>query len=91
MYTKLIAKNGKEMFYKDGKLVKRSEYESNTQTVDEIVDERPQLTQTKPCLFCNQPMEYNRFVNGTVVDLCQQHYELSTTGEIAERLNKLKG
>lgn len=91
MYKKVIAKNGKEMFYRGNKLISRTEYESNTEEaqVATLVEEAPEvaeLEKTNSCIFCNRNGEFQRYASGTVVNMCEEHYNLKTLGEIVEQI-----
>lgn len=91
MYKKVIAKNGKEMFYRGNKLISRTEYESNTEEaqVATLVEEAPEvaeLEKTKSCIFCNRNGEFQRYASGQVVNMCEEHYNSKTLGEIVEQI-----
>jgi hypothetical protein len=91
MYKKVIAKNGKEMFYRGNKLISRTEYESNTEeaqvvTLVEDAPEVAELEKTNSCIFCNRNGKFQRFASGTVVNMCEEHYNLKTLGEIVEQI-----
>lgn len=91
MYKKVIAKNGKEMFYRGNKLISRTEYESNTEEaqVATLVEDAPEvaeLEKTNSCIFCNRNGEFQRYASGTVVYMCEEHYNLKTLGEIVEQI-----
>ena len=96
MYKKVIAKNGKEMFYRGNRLVSKAEYESNqvVEPVQEtqvatLVEDAPEvaeLEKTNSCIFCNRNGEFQRYASGTVVNMCEEHYNLKTLGEIVEQI-----
>ncbi len=42
----------------------------------------------KQCIFCERPSDHSRYFNNQVIELCQDHYETRTLGEIAEQVRK---
>ena len=42
----------------------------------------------KQCIFCKRVSTHARYFNKQEVQLCQDHYETKTLGEIAEQLRK---
>lgn len=82
---KVLAKNGRTMYYLDNKLTSKQKYEeweSGSVAVKEKTDEAA-------CLFCGKEPSRTKFVNLKMVKLCEDHYQEKTTGEIAERMRNV--
>lgn len=73
---KVIAKNGRTLYYLDNKLASESDYEAWASQ---------QETKTEGgCPFCGKTGTRTKFVHLQLVELCEDHYQDKTTGEIAE-------
>lgn len=73
----VTTKTGRQMYYVDGKLTSKENYDkimSGTET-------------SRVCLFDSNEGVRSKFVNFQTVRLCEDHYQHKTTGEIAMELN----
>lgn len=97
MYEEKIAKNGKVMHFKDGKLISYDKYLEgiSLQGVQETVVNQPppveesKVEASKDCIFCGSESKRRKFVNLKIVHLCEEDYLTKTTGEIAERIREI--
>lgn len=103
-YAKRVAKNGRILYFKNGKMFKQSDipegvmimdldtFTQRLQTVDaptpEIVTVGTTEKQGKQCLWDDGPAENIRFVNGRYIDLCQTHYQSATLGKIVQHIRE---
>lgn len=100
-YKKVIAKNGRVMFYADGKMVSK-EYipvtvkeELKTATVVESETplsqdhfETPRQVDQKTCIICGDPAEHQKFLSGDIIGLCREHYLNTSSGKIAQAVRE---
>lgn len=92
IYTKKLAKNGRTLHYKNGRLCSKVEYEANAvpDTKEEVsVEDKLKATEGHKCIFCGGPGHKTKWINAEVVRLCDSDYYEHTTGEIAEQMRKL--
>jgi len=102
-YVKRAAKNGRELFFKDGKLVSKDTIPEdaiiktfeNPLPVAEIkqVEEIPVTIQdviksTKCIASDGNEGEFVKFINGQFINLCRDHYTNVTTGELVQLIRE---
>lgn len=89
VYTVKTAKNGRTLYFKNGRLVSKEVF---PQTIDQglvqnaNVDSGTFIVPPDDCLFCGQKADYQRFIHLKTINLCQEHYRGKTTGEVAQAL-----
>lgn len=111
MYTKRTAKNGRVLYFLNGKLVSQNSIpedaavqdldyevkdlelpvvEIETETVDPDISTNDTFNQepSAGCVACGARSEFQRFVNLRNVDLCKEHYDTLTLGEIVQVLRE---
>ena len=97
-YKRVDTANGRIMYFKNGKMISGDDVptsiklnledgavftvDSPVETVDETTSSEGQLAQDKTCVFCGEPSDTAKFVNGQTVLLCSKDYASHTTGEI---------
>jgi hypothetical protein len=102
MYKKIVSKKGKEMWYKDGKMVSKNDVpveELDKSFVKDILDKiDPEPDELKPststCIMCDGPNEHQRNVRieeeVITVTLCDYCYYDTTLGDIVSKVTKEK-
>lgn len=91
-YKKVETKNGRTMYYKDGKLCSKKEYEANAvrePKEEPSVEQKLKASESRRCIFCNGPGTKTKWINGKVIRLCEGDYLEHTTGEIAAQMREV--
>ena len=102
LYSVKTAKNGRIMYYKNGRLTKKEsipedaavrDLDFELETVDATQGEQTTISSEanpeKTCVFEDGPGDFVRFVNGQYVNLCDDHYHNSTLGKIVQQIREL--
>lgn len=94
-YTKKTSIKGREMYYKENKLISVREIPQvvlNNMvegTPYEYVIEGPQVID-KNCIFCGMYSNLQRLVSGKIVSICEEHYYSKNMGQTAQRMKELQ-
>lgn len=113
-YKYVQTANGRDMYFKNGKMVGKAELplsivnmlepgvelkmpspgeSEDAETVDDAPDTTLKLGKSEDrttCIFCNEPADKIRFVNGQNVKLCSTDYDNHTIGEIAAQMREIE-
>ncbi len=92
-FIKVEAKNGRTMYFKDGKMVPKTLVPQAVQNADaglEIVlaDQPKQVKEPENCLVCGEPGTHEKYLSGVNFKLCNDHYGVTTTGKLAQILRE---
>lgn len=93
-FVKVKTKNGKFMFFKNGKMVAKNSVPLPVREADpglEIVlpdAPEPQKEEIKECLICGEEGVRRRFLSGINFRLCVEHYGKVGVGKLAQALRE---
>lgn len=114
-YKYVQTANGRDMYFKNGKMVGKAEIplsvlnmlepgvelkmpspgesEDSEETIDDAPDTTLKLGKCEDrttCIFCGEPADKVRYINGQNVKLCSKDYDSHTTGEIAAQMREVE-
>jgi hypothetical protein len=103
-YTAEIKSDGRRMFYRDGRLIRRLQVpqeelvriqrEMEVQGIETVDDDEDETAIVEPepapdeCLVCGQPATRQRFANLQLLHLCEEHYFKCTLGYLVITLRE---
>jgi hypothetical protein len=105
-YEIKLTANGMPNFYKNGERVKGkslpvgmrealNQEVNPAETIDELPivqdDENKKTNSDVLCLFCQQPADSGKTLNGKFVALCREDYLTKNLGKVAQRVRELNG
>lgn len=98
-FKKVTAKNGRVLFYIDGKMRPEAvipetilhRLETELEFEIELTNHQVKTVSidTKKCIFDGHEATRQKFLNGTIVGLCNEDYQTKTSGKIAQRINEI--
>lgn len=94
-FIKIEAKNGRTMYFKDGKMVSVNLVPPVVKNADAgleilLADQPQQVKEPGKCLVCGEPGTREKYLSGVNFKLCNDHYGVTTTGKLAQILREQK-
>lgn len=92
MYSTIKSTKGVR-YMRNGKLIKTIDVPEDVMELlkDHATVEEAHEKTDKSCIFCGEPGNRERFLNGRIIYLCEKDYYDKTTGKTVQRLHEIEG
>ncbi len=94
-YQKIIVR-GMSRYMKDKRFIKAEDVPESVMAMFNEETEPAEMStgqdslRNKVCIFCGEPTNWSRYINGQIVYNCEEHYYSMSIGKIAQKIREIQ-